>query len=245
MRLTPQIVYKNWTHSALVPHQTPPFVSSLSSFLKPVHHSFSASVAFSSIFNMRFSTILAVLAAGATAFAAVIPNTVTPNNVNPTTDNSNNVDPNNNSDPKTVTKGSNTDFQSSFTSLGSQCTPIIQKFDTCSDDSCTTEIVDELVAAINTCKSGAGGSSGNNADSGLANAISGVVNVSGSKLLGPRSTHTPFQQIASGLEDHKNKCGGGCPNILTAYGQVDSSLSDCLSAYFNVSQGLAGLVSPL
>ena len=210
---------------------------------------------------MRFSTILAVLAAGATAFAAVIPNTVTPNTVNPTTDNSNNgnpnnnvdpnnvnpntVDPNNNADPKTVTKGSNTDFQSFFTSLGSQFTPIIQKFDTCSDDSCTTEIVDGLVAAINTCKSGAGGSSGNNADSGLANAIASVVNVSGSELSGPHFTHTPFQQIASGLEDHKNKCGSGCPNILTAYGQVDSSLSDCLSAYFSVSQGLAGLVSPL
>ena len=167
---------------------------------------------------MRFSTVFTVIATGAMAFAAVIPDS--------------------------VVKRSTTDIQNAFTNLGSQCDTIIPKFNDCSSDDCTNEVVSELVSAINNCKNNLGGSGGAG-DSNLANAVSGVVNVSGGKLLEPHSTHSQFQKIASGLEDHKNKCGSGCPNVLTAYGQVDSSLSGTLSACFNLSSGLVSLVSPM
>jgi hypothetical protein len=142
-------------------------------------------------------------------------------------------------------KRSPADIQSAFGDLGSKCDTIIPKFDDCKDDNCTNQVALQLVNAINDTKNVIGPLTCGTGDNGVANAIAGVVTVSSSKLLGPLPTHLSFQKITNGLEDHKNKCGSGCPNVLTDYAQVDSSLSGCLNTSFNMCSGLPALVAPL
>jgi hypothetical protein len=164
---------------------------------------------------MRFSTVLTILATGAMAFAGAIP------------------------------KRSPTDVQNAFNNLSNQCDTIIPKLDDCKDDDCTNQVVQQLVSAINDCKSTIGPLTCGTGDDGIANAIAGVVTVSSNKLLAPPSAYMQFQKIANGLENHKNSCGNGCPNVLTDYAQVDSALSGCLSASVDLCSGLPALVAPL
>jgi hypothetical protein len=164
---------------------------------------------------MRFSAAFTVLAAGAMASAGVIP------------------------------KRSPTDVQNAFNDLGSKCDTIIPKFDDCKDDDCTNQVALQLVDAINDTKNTIGPLTCGTGNSDIANAIAGVLTVSSCKLLGSLSTHVPLQKVTNGLEDHKNNCGNGCPNVLTDYAQVDSSLSGCLNSTFNLCSGLPALVTPL
>ena len=165
---------------------------------------------------MRFSTIFTVIAAGAMAFASALP-----------------------------AKRSNADVQAALTALGNQCDTIVPKFGNCQDDDCNKNVILQMTAAIDDCKNTIGGLTGGNPDSDLANAVASVVNVGGGKLLGPHFIHTPFQKCTADLDDHKTTCGSGCPNLPTLYGQIDDSLSACLSTCFNLFSGLPALVTPL
>ena len=164
---------------------------------------------------MRFSTVLTVLATGAMAFAGTIP------------------------------KRSDTDLQAVFNNLGTQCDTLLPKLDACSDDDCTNQVVLQMVDAVNDCKNKIGPLPGGTGDSDDANVVANIVTVSYDQVVGPESTHIPFQKIENGLESHKNKCGTGCPKILTTYAQLDSPLSDCLNACFKMYTGLSSLVPPL
>ena len=166
---------------------------------------------------MRFSTVLTVLAAGTMAFAGAIPKT-----------------------------SDTTDVQNVFNNLSTQSDAILPKLDSCGDDDCTNKVVLQLADAINDCKNKIGPLPGGPGDNSTANLVAGMVTVSlGEALPGPQSTHITFQKIETGLEDHKKKCGSGCPKILTTYAQLDSPLSGCLNASFNLYTGLSTLVSPL
>ena len=107
---------------------------------------------------MRFSIIFSVLATSAMAFAGVI--------------------------PKMVVKRAATDVQNAFTSLSGNCDPIISKFDSCQDDECSSELVNELASAIAPCDATIKPLSCDAANDGVANAASDFATVSLGKLPG-------------------------------------------------------------
>ena len=163
---------------------------------------------------MRFSTIFSVLATSAMAFAGVVP------------------------------KRAATDVQNAFTSLSGNCDPIISKFDSCQDDQCSTELVNELATTIAPCDATIKPLSCDAANDGVAGAASDFATVSLGKVPGLTNfTHAPLQKIANGLESLKTKCGSNCPNLATALPKVDSALSSCLGTATNVCSGLKPLLS--
>ena len=105
---------------------------------------------------MRFFTVFTVLAASAMAFAGAIPDIIAKRGV--------------------------ADVQNSMTALSNQCDTILPKFDDCHDDDCTTTIVLELDAAINSCKNTLGGLTGGLGSPALASVVVDLVTVSVCKL---------------------------------------------------------------
>ena len=80
--------------------------------------------------------------------------------------------------PEIVAKRSVTDVQKTFTDLGNKVDIIIPKFDDCYDDTCSDEIVVELVAVIDACTASLGGLSGGIATTALVTVVADVVTVS-------------------------------------------------------------------
>jgi len=165
---------------------------------------------------MRFSTIFTVLAAGATAFAAAVPGI--------------------------AMKRSVTDIQNAFNTFSSAADTIIPKLDDCMDDTCSKNIVTELVQAISACNSTIGGLTGGPATPALTSLVANVVTVSNGKFPGSHFTDASLQKIGVGLDGHKTKCGSKCPGLPDIYAQVDSPLSLCLQ---KVSGPVPDLLPPV
>lgn len=135
---------------------------------------------------MRFSTILTVLAAGVMAFAGAV--------------------------PEIVTKRSATQMQNSWTALGDKCNNILPKLGNCGNDACTNSVSLELRAAIDECTSDMGGIVGGIiATPELAGVIARIISVSGDKLPGAHSTHTPFSKSQSPSRIIRTAVAAGVP----------------------------------
>jgi len=167
---------------------------------------------------MRFSTIFTVLATGAMALAAAVPGI--------------------------VEKRSVADIQNAFNTLSGAADTIIPKFDDCMDDTCSKEIVTELVGAIDTCTSTISGLTGGPATSDLGSLVANVVNVSNAKFPAPHFTHAPFQKISVALEEHETKCGTKCPTLIDIYAPINTSLPSCLQKAVSFVTDLLPLVTP-
>jgi len=150
---------------------------------------------------MRFSTIFTVLAAGAMAFAGAV--------------------------PEIVAKRSNVNIQNAFNALNSQCDTIIPQLKNCNDNDCTSGVIVQLVAAIDSCKTTLGSCTGGIATTAVASVVADVVT-----------------KITVGLNDHKNGCSQ-CTDLVDIYAQVDVALSACLGVVFKLCLGLSLLVSLL
>ena len=99
---------------------------------------------------MRFSTIFAVLAAGAMAFASAVPEII----------------------EKRATA------ETALTDLSNQCDTILPKFGGCSDITCSTAVVVELCAAIDTCTGVLGGVGGGLPYPALVTLVFNIIDVS-------------------------------------------------------------------
>ena len=98
---------------------------------------------------MRFSTVFAVLATGAMAFAGAIPK-----------------------------RSDTTDVQTVFNNLGTQCDTLLPKLDACGDDDCTNKVVLQLVDAVNDCKNKIAPLPSGPGDNSTANVVADIVTVS-------------------------------------------------------------------